>query len=73
MKSRPRAGIDRFMKIERMALAVRFFVIWEIAASRPRMQMLELFQTLAEVRAVSGRFLQVFAMIFEQIKLTKRQ
>ena len=73
MKSQPRAGIDRFMKIERMASAIRFFVIWEIAANRPRMQMLELFQTLAEVRAASGRFLQVFAMIFEQIKLTKRQ
>lgn len=33
-----------------------FFIIKENAANRPRVQMPEFFQTLAEVKAASGRF-----------------
>ena len=35
---------------------MRFLLMWEIAANRLRMQTLEFFQILAEVRAASGRF-----------------
>ena len=37
--------------------ATCFFIIKENAANRPRVQMPEFFQTLAEVKAASGRFL----------------
>ena len=38
------------------SVATCFFIIKENAANRPRVQMPEFFQTLAEVKAASGRF-----------------
>ena len=48
--------IITYMRVGKSA-ATCFFIIKENAANRPRVQMPEFFQTLAEVKAASGRFL----------------